>query len=59
MLTRDEQEQIEKLAASWVRAALIAEKAKRLALFHVAPKTAEASLARARETLRDYLKEAG
>jgi L-fucose isomerase-like protein len=59
MLTRDEQDQIERLAARWVRAALTAEKMKRTNLAHVAPKTAEASLARAREDLRDYLKEAG
>jgi hypothetical protein len=59
MLTRDEQDHIERLAARWVRAALIAEKAKRLTLFHVAPKTAAATLQTARRQLREYLKEAG
>lgn len=59
MLTSDEQIQIEKLAAEWVRAALVAQRAKRETFFPISPKTAQATLARARANLRDYLKDAG
>lgn len=59
MLSALEQEKIMRLAALATRAALVCANVKRSPLSHISPKVAEKSAARAREALRDYLKDVG